>query len=77
MSSIIENANIESIAKLNDVWINIFLSNQLCISVECFFRFLDVNGNIELTSDDWCSCDYDEKPLGLMNNLTVGATVIR
>ena len=77
MSNIIENAVIENIAKMNDVWINIFLSNQLSISVECFFRFLDVNGNIELTSDDWCSSDYDEDSLGLMKNLTIGATVTK
>ncbi|WP_141685289.1 DUF6188 family protein [Pseudoalteromonas luteoviolacea] len=75
MSSLIENANIASIAKLNDVWLNIFLSNQLSIAVESFFRFLDVNGNIEITSDDWCSSDYDERSLEIMNNLIVGATV--
>ena len=76
MSNIIEDAIIENIAKMNDVWINIFLSNQLSISVEGFFRFLDSNGDIELTSDDWCSSDYDEGSLAVMNNLTVGTTVI-
>ena len=75
MSNILEDAIIENIATMNDVWINIFLSNQLSISVEGFFRFLDVNGNIEFTSEDWCSSDYDEDSLSLMKDLAVGATV--
>ena len=75
MSNTLENAVINNIASMNGVWISISLSNKLSISVEGFFRFIDVNGSIELTSDDWCSNDYDEASLQTMKKLTVGATV--
>ena len=75
MSISLEKVVINSIAPMNRVWINIFLSNELSISVEGFFRFINVSGNIELTSDDWCSNDFDEASLQTMRTLTVGATI--
>jgi hypothetical protein len=75
MSITLEKATINNIDPMNDVWINISLSNKLSISVEGFFRFIDASGNIELTSDDWCSSDYDDASLQTMKNLTVGATI--
>jgi hypothetical protein len=75
MSNTLENSIIENIVPMNGVWINIFLSNKLSVSIEGFFRIIDVSGNIEITSDDWCSREYDETTLELMKKLTVGATV--